>query len=68
MLAYMAVSMLRQQLHPDLRVHGIVRYDDTHTPAPNGTSVYLNLNPHNSHVVLSDSCGDVIHLEYSCAE
>lgn len=40
MLAYTAVSMLRQQLHPDLRVHGVVSYDTSHPPAPNGTSVH----------------------------
>lgn len=32
MLAYNAISMLRQQIRPDLRVHGVVHYDKTPLP------------------------------------
>lgn len=35
MLAYNAISMLRQQIRPDLRVHGVIHYDKTPLP-PNG--------------------------------
>ncbi|KAJ7202799.1 hypothetical protein GGX14DRAFT_652879 [Mycena pura] len=33
MLSYSAISMLRQQIRPDLRVHGVVQYDKEPLPA-----------------------------------
>lgn len=45
MLSYSAISMLRQQIRPDLRVHGVVHYDKTPLP-PNGKAVFVARERH----------------------
>ena len=39
-LSYNAISMLRQQMRPDLRVHGVVHYDKTQLPVNGELLIY----------------------------